>query len=343
MATLDLLEDTKLRFSSDKKAGITRKKRGDSFDYFNKDGEKITDENTLDRIKELHIPPAWENVWICNSPKGHLQAVGYDAKKRKQYRYHEEWTSAAQQNKFESLLLFAKVLPKIRRHINEDMALPGMPRRKVIATIVWLLENTLIRIGNEEYKEENATLGLTTMGNKNVDIKKNIVQFEFKGKSGVYHSIKVQSKRVAKIIKKCQDLPGQNLFEFVDEDNQIESVDSADVNAYLKDITGLEITAKEFRTWGGTISAAEFLNKLGILTDEKEIKQAVTDVVKKVAKNLGNKPTTSRKYYIHPDIIKAYMKGKILANLELKNNNEYQEYNQLPEVEKKVVYMLLGA
>jgi DNA topoisomerase-1 len=343
MGTQELLEESKLRYSNDKKPGITRKKNGESFLYFSSEGDKITDEKTLERIKNLHIPPAWENVWICPSPKGHLQAVGYDNKKRKQYRYHEEWIKAAQQNKFESLLLFAEVLPKLRRHINEDMALPGVPRKKVIATIVWLLENTLIRIGNEEYREENDTLGLTTLGNKNVDIRKNILKFEFKGKSGVYHSIRVQSKRVAKIIKKCQNLPGQDLFQYVDEDGLIESVDSDDVNNYLKDITGLEITAKEFRTWGGTVSAAEFLSELGILTDEKELKKAMTDVVKKVAKDLGNKPATSRKYYIHPYIFEAFTNGQTVSNLKIKVDPDKKAYNQLNELEKKVCYLLMNA
>jgi DNA topoisomerase-1 len=343
MGTKELLEEAKLRYSSDKKPGITRKKNGDSFVYTTPDGNQVTDDSILERIKKLHIPPAWENVWICPSAKGHLQAVGFDKKKRKQYRYHDAWTTAAQQNKFESLLLFAQVLPKLRRHINEDMSLPKMPRKKVIATIVWLLENTLIRIGNEEYKDENDTLGLTTLEKKNVDIRKNILKFEFKGKSGVYHKVKIQSKRVTKIIRRCQGLPGQDLFEYVDEEGQIQSVNSTDVNNYLKDITGLEITAKEFRTWGGTISAAQFLNELGILTDEKELKKAMTEVVKKVASDLGNKPATSRKYYIHPYIFEAFINGHILSNLTIHPDPDKKIYDQLHDLEKKVVYLLLSA
>lgn len=341
MGTKELLEETKLHFSTDKKPGFTRKKHGNTFTYYTTEDKKITDTSVLERIKNLHIPPAWENVWICPSAKGHLQAVGYDSKGRKQYRYHKEWTEAAQENKFESLLLFAQVLPKLRRYINADMSLPGIPRKKVIATIIWLLENTLIRIGNEEYKEENVTLGLTTLGNKNVDIRGNMLKFQFKGKSGVYHSIRVQSKKVAKIIRRCQHLPGQDLFEYIDEEGNVDSINSSDVNNYLKNITGLEITAKEFRTWGGTISAARFLSDHGTLTDEKEVKKVVTDVVKKVAHELGNKPATSRKYYIHPYVFKAYTEGHTLSNLTIKPNNKQKSYNQLYDVEKKVVYLLL--
>ncbi len=343
MGTQELLDEAKLHYSTDKKPGITRQKMGDAYAYFTPDGEKITNETTIERINNLHIPPAWQKVWICPSAKGYLQAVGFDNKKRKQYRYHEEWTKAAQQNKFESLLLFAEILPKLRRHINEDMALRGMPRKKIIATIIWLLENTLIRIGNEEYKEENETLGLTTLENKNVDIHGNILNFQFKGKSGVYHKVRVQSKRVAKIIRRCQELPGQDLFEYVDDEGKIQLINSADVNNYLKDITGLEITAKEFRTWGGTVSAAQFLTELGILTDEKELKKAMSDVVKKVAAHLGNKPATSRKYYIHPYIFEAFSKGRNLSNFTAPPDPDKKVYGQLRDLEKKVVYLLLSA
>lgn len=342
MDVKEILKEGNLRFSSDKKPGISRKRTGDSFSYYSPSGEKITDEETLDRINKLHIPPAWEKVWICTSPKGHLQAIGYDAKKRKQYRYHEEWNAAAQETKFDKLLTFADVLPRIRRHINKDMSLPGMPREKVIATIVWLLENTLIRIGNEEYKIENNSRGLTTLGNKNVDVKGNIFKFEFKGKSGVYHKVRVQSKKVAKIIRRCQDLPGQDLFEYIDDDKNIQSVNSEDVNNYLKEITQMEITAKEFRTWGGTTAAAEAFDLIGPSKDEAEMKRIVVDVVKKVAANLRNKPATCKKYYIHPLVFKAYTKGFTLSNLKKDLKIEEMVAKELQEQEKKVVFLLLS-
>lgn len=337
-----MLQEARLHYSSDYKSGISRKRNGDSFIYLSIYGNKITDEMILERIENLHIPPAWQEVWICSSPKGHLQATGYDSRKRKQYRYHKEWIMVSQENKFHKLLQFAEVLPKIRRHVNKDMSLPGMPREKVVATIIWLLENTLIRIGNEEYKEENDTLGLTTLGNKNVDIKGGTFKFEFVGKSGVYHKVKVQSKKVAKIIRKCQELPGQDLFEYIDTDKNIQTVTSDDVNNYLKNITGMEITAKEFRTWGGTTAAAEALSKLGPSKDESEIKQILSEVVKKVALHLRNKPATCRKYYIHPSIFEAYIKGYTLSNLKIGSKIQELVDKQLRDIEKKVVCLLLS-
>ncbi len=342
--TQEVLEESGLRYSTDSKPGYTRKKVGDSFEYFDTNSNKITDEKVLERIKSLVIPPAWEKVWICPNANGYLQATGIDARKRKQYRYHPKWNKATQQQKFEHMIDFAKVLPRIRRKVREHMAQSGMPYEKIVATIVYLLEKTLIRVGNEEYEKENKSFGLTTLKNRHVDVSKDgEVTFQFKGKSGVYHDVHLQNKRIAKIINKCQDLPGQDLFEYKDENKEIRSISSDDVNNYLKNITGIDITAKDFRTWGGTIIAASKFDKLGISESATDAKKYISETVKFVASKLRNRPATCRKYYIHPLIIELYGKGRVLSTLRNEDTfKKFQPINDLDECENTVLCLLIS-
>ncbi len=338
----DILKDAKLRFSSDQKPGFTRKVVGEHFEYFNLSGEKITDEKVIERINKLVIPPAYKNVWICPYANGYLQATGHDDRGRKQYRYHPQWIEAMQEEKFSHLLQFAHLLPKIRRRVNHDLKLRGMPKEKVMATVVWLLENTLIRIGNEEYEKENKSYGLTTLKNRHVKFtRKHNTLFEFKGKSGVYHSVSIYSKKVAAIVRKCKELPGQDLFEYKDEDGEIKNISSYEVNEYLKEITGAETTAKDFRTWGGTVMAATNFDNCGICDEENISKKNIVETVKKVSGHLRNRPATCKKYYIHPSIISAYEDGKIISNIEqMLKKKKYEKIRGLDECENKVVALL---
>ncbi len=341
MSTEELLEQVNLRYSSDKKPGYTRKVHGNSFDYFDFSGQRITDIKTIERINGLAIPPAYTNVWICPYKNGHLQAVGYDAKKRKQYRYHPLWNQISQESKFEHLIAFANQLPIIRKQIQQDLSTSGLPRKKVIAAIVWLLENTLIRVGNEEYEKENKSYGLTTLKNKHATIvdTQNII-FQFKGKSGVYHKVKFSNKKIAAIIRQCKELPGQDLFEYVDADGKIESISSYDVNEYLKELTSADVTAKDFRTWAGSLLAAVMFDKLGIPEDEKTIKENIVETIKNVASHLRNKPNTSKKYYIHPLVVQAYYQGYILSNILEISKVSFEEISGLHKQENNMIFLL---
>lgn len=341
MSTQDLLKDAKLRFSTDRKEGYTRKVSGNNFQYFNTEGNLITENSVIDRINSLAIPPAYKKVWICPFENGYLQATGYDDRKRKQYRYHPLWNKASQTEKFSHITEFAQELPKIREKIKADLSSDKLTKQKVVAAVIWLLENTLIRIGNEEYAEENNSYGLTTLKNKHVSIYSGNIRFRFKGKSGVYHNISIKNKKVARIIRSCRDLPGQDLFEFVDSNGEVQTVSSQDVNAYLQEITGKDITAKDFRTWGGTVFAAIVFDRTGVLEDETLTKQSVADVVKKVAAHLRNKPNTCKKYYIHPHIITAYLNGYNLSNFrDLDDIKKYKKIEGLDDYENKVLHMV---
>ncbi|CAN5205479.1 DNA topoisomerase IB [soil metagenome] len=338
----DILKDAKLRFSTDQKPGYSRSISNEHFVYYNTEGTKITDEVVISRINKLVIPPAYKKVWICPYANGYLQATGYDARKRKQYRYHPLWTQAMHEEKFSHLLSFAHQLPKIRRHVTHDMKLTGMPKEKILATIVWLLENTLIRIGNEEYEKENKSYGLTTLKNKHVTFaKRNNVLFEFKGKSDVYHSVSIHSKKVAAIIRKCRELPGQELFEYRNEEGEIKNITSYDVNEYLKGITGTDTTAKDFRTWGGTVMAASQFDTVGIGESADHAKKNIVATVKKVSGHLRNRPATCKKYYIHPSIIGAYQNGKIISHITSKlKKKTYKPIRGLDIYENQVVALL---
>lgn len=317
MATEDILEQVNLRYSNDKKPGYTRKIIGKKFIYFDTQGNKITDQATIDRINKLVIPPAYKNVWIAPYANGHIQATGYDDRGRKQYRYHPLWIKMSQGEKFTHIMEFAKHLPTIRNKVKKDMEHPQITREKILATVVWLLENTLIRVGNEEYEEENNSYGLTTLKNRHAKVNsKDTVVFQFKGKSGVYHKVSIRNKKIAKILRRCKDIPGQDLFQYFDEKGEIQTIDSYDVNEYLKSITGQDITAKDFRTWGGTVLAATHFNKLGLSDEEESAKQNIVETVKEVSSFLRNRPATCRKYYIHPAIIESYTKGYIISNMD---------------------------
>lgn len=280
--------------------------------YLGLDNKPVKDDETLARISSLVIPPAWSSVWISPDPNGHIQAVGWDAKGRKQYRYHPEYRKVRDLVKFDRMRSFGKVLPRIRRAVERDLSRKGMPKRKLLAALVRLLEMTYIRIGNEEYAEENGSFGLTTLRNQHVQILGDRLKFKFRGKSGQNHEITVQDARLARIIKRCRDIPGSSLFEYIDDDGTPQTIDSGDVNEYLKEISGGDFTAKDFRTWGGTCLAASLmLQRCAIQQQDGPTKAAMVEVVKEVASKLGNKPATCRKYYIHPIVMDCYAAGKL--------------------------------
>lgn len=305
-----------LRYTTDAIPGIRRVKRRGGFTFLDSGGKPIADKGEIARIKALAIPPAYTDVWICPHPNGHLQATGRDARGRKQYRYHKRWREVRDENKFDRMIEFAKALPAIREAVTRDIALPGMPREKVLAAIVQLMERTAIRVGNEEYARENDSYGLTTLREDHVDVKGSTVRFHFRGKSGKEHDIEVRDKRIARIVKKSQDLPGQQLFEYVD-DGTPRPVHSEDVNEYLKTVTGGDFTAKDFRTWDATMMCA--LELAAIKAEEEsqtERKRLVTDVIKKVAEHLGNTPAVCKKSYVYPGVVETFVNDGALALIE---------------------------
>lgn len=299
-----------LRYVSDTMPGVTRKAFRGGFRYRFATGDVVKDEAVLRRIKSLAIPPAWTKVWICPDPAGHLQATGRDDRGRKQHRYHPDWRAMRDQNKYNRIVEFARALPKIRARVGRDLALPGLPLRKALAAVVRLLESTHIRIGNDEYAKQNNSFGLTTMRNKHVDVKGGTVQFRFKGKSGKFHSLELEDPSLAKIIKKCQDLPGQELFEYQDADG-VHDVKSTHVNEYLQEITGQEITAKDFRTWAGTVLAGAILTQLPPSANLKAGKSTLSRAINAVSERLGNTPAICRKCYVHPEVMAAYLDGSL--------------------------------
>lgn len=305
-----------LRYVSDAIPGIVRQRRGKGFRYLGPDGAPVRDEETLARIKSLAIPPAWTNVWICPNPKGHLQATGRDAKGRKQSRYHPRWREIRDETKYERMLLFGACLPKIRERVERDLAEPGLTRRKVLATVVRLMETTLIRVGNAEYARENHSYGLTTMRNKHVQVDGSTVIFKFQGKSGVRHTIDVTDKRLAKIIQRCQDIPGYELFQYVDENGEHHPIDSADVNEYLREISEQDFTAKDFRTWSGTVLACMALSELDAFESATQAKKNIVQAIKTVAARLGNTPSVCRKCYVHPAVLESYTAGALCQILK---------------------------
>lgn len=336
-----LLEEAHLRYTTDTIPGFGRKQNEKSVSYTDLNGKVITDSSTIERINSLAIPPAWQDVWISPYTNSHLQATGIDDKGRKQYRYHPRFVALSQENKFQHILIFIAQLPLIRETVRKTLEKPGISKEKVIATVVWLLEKTLIRIGNEEYEKENHSYGLTTLKNKHVTIDGSEITFSFKGKSGIYHEVNVQSRKVARIIRQLQDLPGQELFEYRDEEKNIQTIDSYDVNEYLKQITNAEITAKDFRTWTGTFQAAKLIDTSEMVTTKTEIKKLFSRIVKIVAKILGNLPSTSRKYYIHPGVFDAYYGGYTLSNIHTHEKYKGIKQNkELNEAENKLVCLV---
>src|SRR2546421_5457909 len=311
-------EEAGLRYVNDEQPGYTRKKKGDDFEYFDTDGKRIRDETRLLRIKRLAIPPAYRNVWICPSPNGHIQATARDARGRKQYRYHERWREVRDENKYDRMVVFGKALPKIRRRVNRDLQRRGLPREKVLATVVQLLERTFIRIGNEEYAKENKSFGLTTMRNHHVDVTATKLKFSFRGKSGKQYDVGVTDRRLAKIIRQLQDLPGQEVFQYLNDEGERRKVSSEDVNDYLREITGEDFTAKDFRTWAGTVLAAMALNAQEAFENKSQAKKNIKDAISAVAKILGNTPAICRKCYVHPAVLETYLDGAMIAGLKRK-------------------------
>ena len=326
-----------LRHVDDTRPGIRRRSTGKKlrqgkrfvpqFVYQHPDGRRIDDDATEQRIRKLAIPPAWTDVWICTDPNGHLQATGRDARGRKQYRYHPRWRDERDGTKYSRMIAFGQSLPQLRRRIATDLRLPGLPRRKVLATVVRLLETTFMRVGNEEYARTNKSFGLTTLKDRHVDFGPSEVRFHFRGKSGVVHDVAVHDRAVARIVRRCRDLPGQELFQYLDADGQPATIDSDDVNGYIREATGHDFTAKDFRTWAGTVLAALALQEVDAAAEmlpprgrrsqpRKPTARDVTHAIERVAERLGNTPAVCRKCYVHPDVIAAYMDGTLAASLK---------------------------
>ncbi len=300
-----------LRYVADDAPGIRRSKSGKAFTYSHPQGGAVRDAQTLARIRALAIPPAWQDVWICPRDDGHLQATGRDARGRKQYRYHARWQEVRDETKFGRMAAFARALPRIRRRVGRDLALPGLPRQKVLATVVKLLETTLIRVGNEEYARENESFGLTTLRMRQVRVRGARLHFRFRGKSGVQHEIELAHPRLARIVRRMQDLPGEELVQYVDEAGETRRVESGDVNAYLKEITGQDFTSKDFRTWAGTLLAARALGRIGRCASSGEAQRNVVQAIEAVARRLGNTKAVCRKCYVHPAVVEGYLEGRL--------------------------------
>ncbi len=329
-----------LRYISDTGPGITRRRAGKHFSYLGLDGAPIRDRAELDRIKGLGIPPAWKDVWICPDPLGHIQATGRDAKGRKQYRYHPRWREIRDETKYGRMMAFGRALPRIRERTNQDLARRGLPREKVLATVVRLLEATLIRVGNEEYARTNESFGLTTMRDDHVDVQDSKIHFHFRGKSGVEHTVDLKDRRLAAVVRRSQDLPGQELFQYIDEDGERQTIDSGDVNEYLREITGEDFTAKDFRTWAGTVLAAQALQEFGEFDSEAHAKRNVVAAIEAVASRLGNTRAISRKSYVHPAIIEGYMDGSMRQTLKERAEEELEDLKDLPPEEAAVLVLL---
>jgi DNA topoisomerase-1 len=304
-----------LRYVHDSDPGIHRHKRGRGFMYRGPKGRPVLDARTLDRIRHLAIPPAYTGVWICIDPCGHLQATGLDARTRKQYRYHPRYREVRDQTKFGKMLAFSAVLPRIRKQVDRDLSLSGLPRERVLAATVRLLESTHIRIGNEEYARINHHFGLTTLHSQHVAVKGATLRFHFVGKHGKQYNCHVTDRRLVSIIHRCQELPGQHLFKYVDDDGELRSIESTDVNAYIHGMSGQPFTAKDFRTWAGTILAADTLRQMDVPSTKRGITSAIVQAINQVADQLNNTPAVCRKYYIHPAVLDAFAAGTLRHQL----------------------------
>ncbi len=311
-----------LRYVTDASDGIRRKGAGKGFSYVGLDGQPIRDKEELARIKALAIPPAWTDVWICPSPRGHIQATGRDERGRKQYKYHPEWRKARDENKYAKMIAFAQALPSIRERTSQDLSRRGLPREKVLAAVVHLLDTTWIRVGNREYAQENGSFGLTTMRKRHVELDGSEIRFQFRGKSGKEHDVDIRDRRLANIIKRCLEMPGYELFKYVDEDGQRHNIESGDVNDYLRELTGQDFTAKDFRTWAGTVLAAQALQEFEEFDSEAPAKKNIVRAIESVAKRLGNTPAICRKCYVHPAVLDTYMEGSLIETLRKRAENE---------------------
>ena len=302
-----------LRYVTDDRPGITRKRAGKGFSYRDPFGARITDRGEIARIRAIGIPPAWTNVWICPNPRGHVQATGRDARGRKQYRYHPEWRAVRDASKFDRMLAFGEALPTLRERVEGDLALPGVPRERVLATVIWIIDETLMRVGNEEYARTNDSYGATTLRNDHVEIHGTEVEVAFRGKHGKEHRAGFRDRRIAAILRRCQELPGESLFTYVDELGEVRGVDSGDVNDYLREIAGDAFTVKDFRTWGGSVRCFQLLSATSGAITERERQALVGSAIKEVALHLGNTPAVARSSYVHPGILTAYAEGLTVA------------------------------
>lgn len=330
-----------LRYVSDEMPGIRRKRAGKNFSYIGLDGKPIRDPDELQRIKSLGIPPAYTDVWICPLPNGHIQATGRDAKGRKQYRYHARWREVRDETKYGRMLAFGAALPRIRERVDQDLKLPALSREKVLATVVRLLSTTLIRVGNDEYAKQNKSFGLTTMRDRHVEINGATVKFRFRGKSGKNHSIALTDRRLAKIVQRCRDIPGYELFQYIDDDGERQTIDSADVNEYLREITGQDFTAKDFRTWAGTVLATLALQEAEVFESETQAKKQIAQAITSVAERLGNTPSICRKCYVHPAVIDSYLDGTMIESLQQRVEQELYDAAEGLEPEERAVMRLL--
>ena len=311
-----------LRYVSDGRPGIRRRRSGKGFSYIGPDDKPVRDPATLERIRKLAIPPAYTDVWICPHPRGHLQATGRDARGRKQYRYHPKWREVRDETKFGRMIEFSLALPKIRRRVDADLSSPGLTRDKVLAAIVHLLECSCIRVGNEEYARTNESFGLTTLKDDHVEVSGSRIRFEFTGKSGKVHSVDITDRRLAKIVAHCQSIPGEELFQYLDENGDRQTVDSGDVNDYIRRAAGDEFTAKDFRTWAGTILAVEALQQAGGFDSQRDGKSKLLGAIDRVAEQLNNTRAVCRKYYIHPAVMESYLQGVLVEELTPAGNGK---------------------
>jgi DNA topoisomerase I len=328
-----------LRHTADHKPGFRRVKRGGGFRYIDARGKPATAQD-LERIRSLVIPPAWTDVWICPDAKGHLQATGRDVKGRKQYRYHPKWREVRDDTKYGRMLDFGRALPVVRRRTDGDIRRPGLPKLKVLAAVVKLLEKTFIRVGNDEYARDNRSYGLTTMRDSHVKVSGSTVRFLFRGKSGVQHELDLEDRRLAKIVKQCRDLPGQELFQYRDERGAVVDVGSADVNAYLQDVTGQDFTSKDFRTWAGTVLAAKLLRDYEAVDSEAHAKKNIVEAIEEVAKRLGNTRAVCRKCYVHPAVIDAYLDGSMMSTVAQRASRTARAVGRMTESEAVVLGLL---
>jgi DNA topoisomerase-1 len=330
-----------LRYVSDSRPGLRRQTDGKTFRYRDADGHVLRDKATLERIRTLAIPPAWTDVWICPYENGHLQATGRDAKGRKQYRYHPRWRSLRDEVKYERMISFGQALPAIRRQVDAALELPGLPREKVLATVVYLLQATMMRIGNEEYARTNKSFGLTTLRSRHVHVDGRAVQFRFRGKSGVFHDVTVEDKRLARIIARIRDLPGQDLFQYLDADGEAHAIGSADVNDYLRELSGEDYTAKDFRTWSGTVLAALALHEFEKFDSDTQARKNIVRAIETVAERLGNTPSICRKCYVHPAIIASYLDGTMLHAMRVRTEQALSgDLHSLQPEEAAVIALL---
>ncbi|MGE0154465.1 MAG: DNA topoisomerase IB [Reyranellaceae bacterium] len=333
-------KDAGLVYVTGEEPGYARRRRGRSFAYRDADGRPLQDQAEIARAKRLAIPPAWTDVWICASPRGHIQATGRDARGRKQYRYHERWRATRDATKFDRILEFAGNLPALRARVLSDLQRQGLAREKVLATIVYLLETTLARVGNEEYARANKSYGLTTLRDRHVAVQGSALRFAFTGKSGKEWKLTLTDRRVARIVRACQELPGQHLFQYVDADGARQKIGSADLNAYLRDIAGSEVTAKDFRTWAGTVLAAMALSEFEAFDSQAAAQRNLRQAIEHVARQLGNTPAICRKCYIHPEILNCYLEGALIDTLQQRIRQAMRRQEKLKPEEAAVLAIL---